>query len=300
MKYLRSPLIWYGGKGNLVHKLISFIPSHHHYVEVFGGAASLLFAKNPFVSKLETYNDINSDLVNFFRVLRDKEMFQEFYRKVCLTPYAREEWKFCKETYKIIDDPIEKAYRFFIAVRQSFSGEIFGGWSYSITASDRNMSSSVSRYLSAIELLPEFHKRMMFVQIENKDFREILKWYDTKDTFFYLDPPYLPETRKEKQSYEYEMSVKDHEELIDILLNVKGKVMLSGYPNELYKILEENRWTRVDFQTSCHAAGRTRLTGILGKGSATRLQPRTECIWINYAQFKKNQTPEQIFLFSKA
>lgn len=79
---LRSPIIYFGGKGNLVKKLLKFIPRHYTYVEVFGGGASLLFAKEP--SKVEVYNDIDGEVVNLFRVLRDKEKFEEFYRKVCL------------------------------------------------------------------------------------------------------------------------------------------------------------------------------------------------------------------------
>ena len=93
---LRSPVRWYGGKGNMVKKLLKLIPEHKIYVEVFGGGASLLFAKEP--SPIEIYNDIDEGLVNFFRVLRDPEKFGKFYAKAVLTPYSRAEFYYCRDT----------------------------------------------------------------------------------------------------------------------------------------------------------------------------------------------------------
>ena len=89
MSKIRSPIRWFGGKGMLVSKLLPCVPQHKYYCEVFGGSAALLFAKQP--AEFEVYNDTDSGLVNFFRVLRDPEKFQKFYHKVCLTPYSRYE-----------------------------------------------------------------------------------------------------------------------------------------------------------------------------------------------------------------
>lgn len=233
---LRSPINWFGGKGNMVAKLLKFIPSHKIYVEVFGGGASLLFAKEP--SPVEVYNDIDSGLVNFFRVLRDKDKFQEFYRKVCLTPYSREEYNYCRSTWEDCDDEVERAYRWFIVARMSFSGEFGHSWSFGVKFSRKGMASKCSSWLSIIDKLPDIHERIMRVQIEHKDFRDLIKTYDTKDTFFYLDPPYVPETRRSGK-YKHEMTDKDHEDLVEILLTIKGKAMLSGYANIIYKRLED-------------------------------------------------------------
>lgn len=276
---MRSPIWWFGGKGNLVKKLLQHILKHKIYVEVFGGGGSLLFAKEP--SPVEVYNDIDKDLVNFFRVLRDPEKFKEFHRLVSLTPYSRAEYYYCRDTWQDCKDEVERVYRWYVVTRMSFGGDFGGGWGYVVTKSCRGMSQAVSNWLSIIDLLPEIHQRIMRVQIECDDFRNIIPRYDTSDTFFYLDPPYMSETRK-SGGYKHEMTTGDHEELVDMILQVRGKVMLSGYANPIYKKLEKAGWRRVDYQTACHAAGRTRQTGILGEEAATRMQPRVESIWLNY------------------
>jgi len=274
----QSPIVWFGGKGNMVAKLLKLIPPHKIYVEVFGGGASLLFAKKP--SPVEVYNDIDSGVVNFFRVLRDEEKFQKFYEKVCLTPYSREEYYYCVDTWEQCDDEVERAYRWFIVARMSFSGCFGGGWSFSVTASSRGMSGRCSAWLGVVEGLPAIHERFMRVQIEHRDFKELIPLYDTKDTLFYLDPPYVHATRSGGR-YNYECSDKDHEDLVEILLNIKGKAMLSGYANDIYVKLEEAGWARYDFETVCHAAGRTRQTGILGKGAAKERCRRVESVWMS-------------------
>lgn len=293
---LRSPIVWFGGKGNMVAKLLPLVPPHKVYVEVFGGAAALLFAKEP--SLIEVYNDIDEDLVNLFRVLRDREQFIQFWQKVMLTLYSRAEREFCHRTYQEIDmskDPVERAYRFFVAVRQSFSGKVLsGGWGYGVEESYRGMAGTVSKWLSIRDLLPQIHLRLQRVQIERNDWRKILQTYDTEETFFYLDPPYVPSVRKSGE-YKYEISEKDHEELVDYLLNLKGKWLLSGYPNEIYKRLENNGIKKIEFKTVCHGSGRTRLNKILGKGAALERVPRIEAVWFNYEVSSQNIKQEKIF-----
>ena len=275
---LRSPIVWFGGKGLMTAKLLKLIPPHKIYVEVFGGGASLLFAKRP--SPVEVYNDIDSGLVNFFRVLRDEEKFQKFYEKVCLTPYSREEYHCCVDTWEQCEDEVERAYRWFVVAKMSFSGEFGGGWSFSVTLSRRGMAGTCSRWLSMIEELPLIHERIMRVQIEHKDFRELIPLYDTENTLFYMDPPYVHATRS-GGGYNYECSDKDHEDLVEILLNIKGKAMLSGYVNDIYVKLEEAGWVRYDFDITCYATGKTRLTGILGEGSAKEKCRRVESVWMS-------------------
>jgi DNA adenine methylase len=275
---LRSPIHWFGGKGNMVGKLLKLVPKHHTYVEVFGGGAQLLFAKSP--SPVEVYNDVASDLVNFFRVLRDPEKFQRFHRLVSLTPYSREEYYFCRDTWEQCEDDVERAYRWFVVARMSFSGTFGASWSFSLNTSSRGMSESCSAWLSAIEILPQIHARIMRVQIEHKDFRELIPLYDTPKTLFYMDPPYIPETRR-SGGYRYEMSIDDHKELVDIILKLKGMVMLSGYRHLIYEPLERSGWARYDYETVCHATAKTRATGILGEGSAKRMQRRVESVWLS-------------------
>jgi len=273
---LRSPLLYIGGKGHMVLRLLSYIPPHRSYVEVFGGGASLLFAKEP--SRIEVYNDIDSAVVNFFRVLRDPDKFEKFYRKVCLTPYSREEFNYCLNTWRECQDDIEKAYRFYVVVRQNFGGNLNAGWGIVVTTIEAHPARS---WISTIKLLPEIAGRFSRVLIENDDFRKIIPRYDTSETFMYLDPPYIPDTRKNKKDYNFEMSLEDHQDLIDLILISKSMFMLSGYRHPIHKKLEDAGWQRIDFQTACHAAGRTRNSKFQGRGSALKHAPRTESIWLS-------------------
>lgn len=245
----------------MVEKLLKLIPKHHTYVEVFGGGARLLFAKPP--SPVEVYNDIDSGLINFFRILRDPGKFQRFYRLVSLTPYSREEYNFCRDTWEQCEDDVERAYRWFVVARMSFGGRFGAGWCFNLIESSRGMSKACSSWLSTIEMLPQIHARIMRVQIEHKDFRELIPLYDMPETLFYMDPPYIPQTRRSGK-YKHEMTIDDHRELVDIVLKVKGMVMLSGYRHQIYEPLEQSGWIRHDYETVCSAAGRTRGSGILG------------------------------------
>ncbi|MGQ9697165.1 MAG: DNA adenine methylase [Armatimonadota bacterium] len=275
---MRSPIRWFGGKGSMTAKLLKLVPPHRVYVEPFGGGGSLLFAKKP--APVEVYNDIDSSLVNFFRVLRDPEKFERFHRLVSLTPYSREEYYFCRETWENCEDDVERAYRWFVVARMSFSGCFGRSWSFSLTQSSRGMARACSSWLSTIDLLPQIHARLMQVQIEHRDFREIFAIYDTTETLFYVDPPYVPDTRRSGK-YKHELTLDDHKELVEILLNLKGMAILSGYRHPVYEPLEQAGWQRHDFETACYAAARTRGTRILGEGAAKRMQPRVESVWVS-------------------
>jgi len=275
---LRAPIRWFGGKGNFVKNLLNLMPPHKFYVEVFGGGASLLFAKQP--AEIEVYNDIDSGLVNFFRVIRDPSKFAEFYHKATLTLYSREEYYYARDNWRLQENAVEKAYLWFIVARQCFSGVFGGGWSFSVTASNRKMAETVSKWLSILRMLPAIHERMQVVQIEHQDWRTILESYNHPDYLAYLDPPYVHSTRSSGE-YQHEMINSDHKELIEQILKYPGMVMLSGYENDIYKILEERGWNLQKFETACHAAGKTRHTKIQGEGSALKTQPRIECVWRN-------------------
>lgn len=278
-------------------KLLPLIPPHKIYVEVFGGGASLLFAKEP--SPVEVYNDLDSGLVNFFRVLRDPEKFARFYHLVAFTPYSREEFDFCRATWQKCEDEVERAYRWFVVARMSFSGTFARSWSFGVTYSHRGMAGTVSRWLSALEMLPAIHERLMRVQIENQDFRTLIPAYDTPETCFYMDPVYVPDTRGETDTYPCEMTLDDHRELVDLLLKVKGMVILSGYRHEVYAPLEDAGWRRLDFPTGCHAVGRTRALGVLGEGAALRMAPRVESVWLNPQAQEARPEQRQLRLFGE-
>ena len=273
-KKLRSPVAWFGGKSRMVNKLIPMIPNHTIYVEPFGGGASMLLAKTP--SEVEVYNDLNSGIVNFFRVLRDKNSFTELQRLASLTPYSREEFHKFREEWESEQDLTHKAHKWFCIARMSFSGMFAKSFGYSKKSSSRGMAQCVGSYLSAIDKLSEVYQRLIRVLIENKDALKLIKTFDDPETFFYLDPPYVHSTRS-KTYYEHELTDDDHHKLVDLLLKLKGKVMLSGYANEIYERLEKEGWIRKDFDTVLVASGHTQ------NYNPAKRQKRVESVWMNYA-----------------
>jgi len=281
-----APFAWFGGKGHMTPKLLKYVPEHKFYLEPFGGAASLLLNKKP--AKFEVYNDLDSGLVNFFRILRDKEKFEKFYEKCVLSLYSREEYNFCRKTWRNCKDEIEKAYRWWIVARMSFSGRFEAGWNFAVTEIRRSMPQTVSKFLSSIKNLPEIVCRFQRVQIEHLDWKECIEKYCSawkyEESFVYLDPPYIESTRRAGK-YQIEFSDEQHEDLIKYLIKTQNRTryMLSGYDNELYKILEQNNWKKICWNVACYAVGKIRQAGIQGKNiTFKKNQRRIECIWINY------------------
>ena len=252
-----------GGKYKYTNHLIERFPEHQCYVEVFGGAGNVLIQKPP--TKVEIFNDINSDIVNLFRVLRND--YDAFIAQIENVPYSREEYHAFKEQLKTETESIQRAVMWYAVACMSFAGKHGNSWGFGI------VDSIATQFKNKVSRLHEIRDRLRSVQIENKDFEFILKHYDSKDTFFYLDPPYLPETRVSTNDYTHEMTYEDHEKLLDILKGIKGKVMLSGYPNVLYDTLQ---WNAYSFDTLAWSKGVTKV-------SKTRERAkRTEVIYMNY------------------
>jgi DNA adenine methylase len=275
---LKSPLKRYGGKTLLVPKLVPLIPEHQTYVEVFAGSAALFFGKP--VSPVEVINDLDSGIAIFFRVVRDEEKFEKLIRLLSFTPYSREEFERWRHTWQDAPDDVHRAHRWFITIRMSYAaaGKNF---SYSLTEGRNGIGNPVRAYLSAIDRLPEIHERLRGVQIEHEDFREIMKRYDTPGTFFYLDPPSVHSTRKTTKDYDYEMTDSDHEELVQLLLGLDGKVMLSGYANQIYTPLERAGWVRHDFEVKCNVVACSSNAGRDTNGAGKKKESRTESVWVN-------------------
>lgn len=273
---IKSPIQWFGGKQAMAAKLLPLFPEHHTYVEPFGGGGSLLISKEP--SPVEVYNDLDADLVNFFRVLRDPVLFPDFYNRAWLSPFSREEYLFCRDHLSDDANVAERARRFFVLARFSFSGQVGKSFGINVTSSSGGMVGHVSAYRNILCVLPLITERLSRAEIECRDFRQIISAYDRPGTFFYLDPPYMQSTRK-SGSYKHEMTNQDHQELVELLRGIQGKAMLSGYPNELYDSLG---WRHMEWQVNCSAVGRTRAAGLQGVGAMGEAQKRTECVWMNY------------------
>jgi len=263
-KTLRPPVKWHGGKFYLCHRIIEQFPPHHTYVEPFGGAASVLLNKSP--SAVEIYNDLDHRITRLFRVLRDQG--EEFHRRLSLSPYSEIEFN---EAGNEGTDEVEKARRDFIRWRLSLGGR-GDSFSFTLHRVRRGMADVVSGYLSMIdEQLPLIVDRLRTVQILSRPAIEVIHVWDSPHTLYYCDPPYVPETRHEgsRSIYGCEMNEEAHQELARVLRSCKGKVVLSGYPSDLYCRLYKD-WRTIKFDMPNHAAG--------GKSKARK----QETIWMNW------------------
>jgi DNA adenine methylase len=260
--------------------LLQYISEHKYYVEPFGGAASLLFAKVP--AQAEVYNDIDSGLVNLFRVIRDYRTFHEFNRRVQLTPYSREEYLSCRANWKDQACDIEKARMFFVVARQCFGGCFGMGWKAGNSAVSRGMLSTVSAWLSAVSELPKIHQRLQGVQIENMEWKKLLKTYASPDYLAYVDPPYLCNTQVWKAGYVSKMDEAGHAELVEALLSYPGRVMLSCYDHAVYEPLESDGWEKYTRKTRVKTANVGRGKNRQAPESAINpeLQARIECLYV--------------------
>jgi DNA adenine methylase len=257
---------WYGGKFNHLNWLLPLLPKATHYCEPFAGSAAVLINREP--SPVETYNDIDGEVVNFFRVLRDRQ--EELIRAIGLTPFSREELRIAAE--ESIEDlsEFERARRFFVRARQVRSGlaqtASAGRWAHCKLTSRAGMAGAVSRWLGSVEGLSEIVQRLLRVQVENAPALEVIQRYDSEETLFYCDPPYPHDSRGDIHAYRYEMTDRDHRELAEVLTNVKGKVALSGYRCELLDKLYKD-WNCVEAPS---------------KQCLSVKQLRTEILWVNY------------------
>jgi DNA adenine methylase len=275
----RSKMIafgYYGGKFSHLDFLLPLLPTTFaHFCEPFGGSAAVLINRPP--APIETYNDLDSELANFFRCLRDHG--DELVRLIGLTPFSREELvRACRPEPSLSE--IERARRFFVRARQTRTGlaqtSSEGRWAHCVLTSRAGMAGAVSRWLGSVEGLPQIVQRLQRVQIENAPALEVLGRYDSQSTLFYCDPPYPHETRGDNKAYGYEMTDREHEELAELLRSVKGAVAVSGYRCPLMDRLYRD-WIRVDASTRlCNSS----------KGE------RTESVWANYDPESYSQTAD--------
>lgn len=257
---------WYGGKFSHLEWLLPLLPASHHYCEPFAGSGAVLINRAP--APVETYNDIDGEVVNFFRVLRDDT--ELLARQIGLTPFSREEF------FHAVNDPgrtlsdLERARRFFVRARQARTGlaqtATLGRWANCKNTSRSGMSGVISRWLGGIEGLDDIGARLLRVQIENRPAIDVIRLYDSPDTLFYCDPPYLHSTRGDSKAYGFEMNEEQHHDLAAALHRVVGKAAISGYRCDLMDRLFKN-WRRFDAdEKHCHSIK----------------QLRQESVWMNY------------------
>ena len=259
---------WYGGKFSHLDFILPNLPADEgHFCDVFGGSAAVIINRAP--SAVETYNDLDSELVNFFRVLRDPETSDDLIKAIGLTPFSREELvRACEPAINVA--PLERARRFFVRARQTRTGlaqsSSEGRWAHCVLTSRAGMAGAVSRWLGSVQGLSEIVQRLQRIQIENAPALEVIERYDTPETLFYLDPPYVHESRGDVAAYGTEMSDGDHRELAELLHSIQGRAAISGYRSSLYDDIFAD-WNRIDADPRlCHSVRTS----------------RQESLWVNY------------------
>jgi len=231
---MRPPITYYGGKQKLVKELLPLIPPHELYVEAFMGGGALFFAKEP--SKAEIINDLNGNVSNFYRVV--KTDFEELKKLINGTLHSRATYQDAKKIYnckeKIKPSLTVRAWAFWVLTNDGFSGKI-GSW-----AMERKSNKTGKTLANKREnFCKEYAKRLENISIESKDALLIIKQYDSPDTFFYLDPPYFNSDCGHYKGY----TEADYVRLLDALVLIKGKFVLSSYPSDvLTRFIEKNGW----------------------------------------------------------
>ena len=266
MNEIRRPALrYFGGKWRIAPWVISYFPEHGSYIEPCGGGASVLIQKEQ--SELETYNDLDSRVVNFFRVLRDQA--DELVQRIRLTPWSREEFEVICQAE--IDDPVENARRFYALCKQSIA-EPGGSWRSAY------QGGRVAD-MEDVDHLRLIAKRFAEVQIENRDALEVVEKYAHENSLVYIDPPYVAATRT-GSNYRYEMDDTYHRRIADLLRAIPGYVVISGYPSALYRELYEAQgWERYD-KTATTISGASRI----------------ESVWVSPRTMEANRKPRLLRL----
>lgn len=266
MKHLLSFFPYIGGKFYLADKIISLIPKHTVYIEVFGGSAKVLLNKPP--SKIEIYNDSNKHLANLFYVVAFK--FDEFIEKLNRIAYSREIFYQLREELENTEidklGNVDAAVKIYYLLHISFSGDL-QACSFSLST----VNNKAKTFFRGLDKLYAIQERLRNVVIESLDFRDVLKKYKDKDnTFLYVDPPYYGISY-----YNANFSERDHRELLELLKTAKAKWLLSGYQNDLYDEMLRDFY-RIEIPVVKHAYGVT-------KNSKSKSKPKSmEIIWANY------------------
>ncbi len=263
---MKTILKYPGAKNRIAHWICGFIPRHNVYLEPFAGSLAIFFNKQP--AKIETLNDLDENVVNYFRVLREKS--QELIEQLILTPFSRTEYYNAFEIGNN-DTDVERARKFAVRCWQGFGAS--NVYRNGFRSSQQSNSPHCTKEWGGLpNRLIKASKRLLNAQIENLPAIEIIKRYNTPDVFIYADPPYLTSTRK-PNLYNHEMTDADHEELLLLLLDHPGKVIISGYENDMYD----------DFLRGWHKEHK--------RTQAEAGNIRTETLWLNY-------TTEQMSLFN--
>ena len=276
---MRPPIPYYGGKQTVAQRIVALMPPHLHYVEPYAGSLAVLLAKTP--ARMETVNDLDGNLMAFWRTLRDHP--DDLARACQLTPHSRAEYAACREALRgnTEADDLERARRAWVCLTQGRGGTLRKptGWRHFVTP--RGSSIGMPGYLDGyVERMTDAAERLHDVSLESMPALDlIVKYGGDSEALLYVDPPYVGSTRSGEDQYLHEMrDDASHRELSEALHAARAVVILSGYGSALYDDLYAG-WSQVQIQTSS------------GNGSGDRGTARTEVLWSN----RPMALPETLF-----
>jgi len=256
---MNTVLPYPGGKKRIAPWILGYMPEHHSYLEAFCGGSAVLFAKEP--ARIETINDLDSDVINFFRTIKDPESRLELQEWLTYTPYSREVYdEACRNEPQ---SSIEQAGYFAVRAMQSHGFRLTDNCGWKKDVYGREAAYAVRYWNRLPEELAAIADRLKNVQIEHRPALELIKAFDHDNVLMYLDPPYVLSTRGRKM-YRHEMSDQDHRGLLETVCDSQAMIMLSGYDCDLYEEYLSG-WRKV--QLPARAQNNLR---------------RTETLWMNY------------------
>lgn len=247
-KRLRPPLTYYGGKQTLAPLIISLIPNHRLYAEPFTGGGAVFFMKPP--SRVEVLNDTNGELMNFYKVMRDQ--FRKLQIEIRKTLHSRDAHRQAIVVYNNPDmfDKVKRAWAVWVLCAQGFASKMNGPWGYDKT--DNTTSKRIANKRDNFQA--HYLNRLRLVQIEHADALYIIQSRDTKNSFFYCDPPYFNSNMGHYKGY----TEADFEALLRLLSGIKGKFLLSSYPSDILdKYTKKYKWKsrRIEKYVTVNAKG---------------------------------------------
>lgn len=263
-KKLKPPISYYGGKQRLASKIVKYLPKHTVYVEPFCGGAAVFFAKplprtNNSHHYRECLNDLDGQLINFYRVMQSTDR-RFLLPQIMNTAYSREEYELAQFICNAIDGEytsIERAWGYYVNLGMSFANKYGGGWSVSVYSHN-----SAATWENRKRHILKTAYRLKGVAFECKDALDVIRQWDSPQTLFYCDPPYI----NAEQGYKYTYSVDQYRELVSVLRRIKGSFVLSGYDNPYVPL----NWPVIKFNARMSAAN-----GCRRKDTA-----RIECLWV--------------------
>lgn len=275
---INSPLRWHGGKSLLRSKHLTLFPKkYERFVDACCGAMWMLFALPQHQGVSEYANDLDGFVWNFWKCLQEKSTSDRLIKRLQMTPLSQREFERSltrvsrlKELPTFTGADVQTAADFFVVTAMSRQG-LGRDYCTPTSRTRRNINEQVSAWLSRVDLLPEVVERLSPVELLNDDIEVLIEKLDWKKTFFYIDPPYLHETRLTTKDYGLEMLTEQHESLLKRLCKAKGRFLLCGYPSKLYnRFARQQGWRLVTIRSTKHSS------------SKSTKPIATECCWMNY------------------